>query len=210
MQPRHSQDDHARLPADRAGEGAEAVDGGTPVSASAAVAIADEEPPAGADPPAAAARLPQRRRRRTASDGLDPSASGIASASPGPTTGWRASRVLANLDLILLVPAVAIALALGAAAAGVLIGAGAWILQRVLGAYDERWISGAEEPRARLGRSLFEAFGRIWLLAGAIVVAGVAGGHRDGLWAALTIFFAYSVAFVVRVLSGPPGARSSR
>ncbi len=119
-------------------------------------------------------------------------------------------RAFANLDLILLVPAVAVALALGAPALGVLIGAVAWIAQRVLAAYDVRWITGTREPVRRLGKTLFEAFGRIWLLAGAIVVAGVAGGHPDGLWAALTIFFAYTVAFAVRVLSGPPQPGSGR
>ena len=122
---------------------------------------------------------------------------------------WRRNRLLANLDLVILLPAVMLALALGAPALGVIVGAAAWIAQRALAGYDRRWISSAEEPRTRLGRSLFEAFGRIWLLAGAIVIAGVAGGHPDGLAAALTIFGAYSIAFAVRVLSGPP-QRSSR
>ena len=126
-----------------------------------------------------------------------------------PADGWG-RRVFANLDLILLVPAVVAALALGAPAVGVLVGAFAWIGQRVLAVYDGRWVARNREPRKRLGWSLAEAFGRIWLLAGAIVVAGVAGGHRDGLWAALTIFFAYTVAFVVRVLSGPPQPGSPR
>ena len=66
------------------------------------------------------------------------------------------------------------------------------------------------EPRAQLGANLFEAFGRIWLLAGAIVLAGVAGGRPDGLTAALVIFGAYSLAFVVRVFSGPPNRKAAR
>ena len=39
---------------------------------------------------------------------------------------------------------------------------------------------------------LFESFGRIWLLAGAIIIAGVAGGRKDGLTAAIVIVGAYS------------------
>ncbi len=61
----------------------------------------------------------------------------------------------------------------------------AWVLQRVLAQLDRRWVGNATTPRAQLGLSLFEAFARIWLLAGAIIVAGVAGGRADGLAAAL-------------------------
>jgi hypothetical protein len=91
-------------------------------------------------------------------------------------------------------------------ALGYAIGAGAWILQRVIAETDGRWIGRASEPSARLGRSLFESFGRIWLLAGAIVLAGVAGGRADGLTAAVTIFAAYSVAFALRIAAGRPAA----
>jgi hypothetical protein len=36
------------------------------------------------------------------------------------------------------------------------------------------------------------------------VIAGVAGGRADGLTAALVIFGAYSIAFAIRLISGPP------
>ncbi len=116
----------------------------------------------------------------------------------------RAGALVRYLDVVLLVIATPVALALGAPALGFLVGAGAWLLQRVLAEADRRWIRRAQVPRTQLGLSLFEAFGRIWLLAGAIVLAGIVGGRADGLTAALTIFGAYSVAFAVRVLSGPP------
>jgi hypothetical protein len=112
--------------------------------------------------------------------------------------------ILRYLDVVVVVLATPLALASGAPALGYAIGAVAWILQRILAHADRRWISKAREPRTQLGLNLAEAFGRIWLLAGAIILAGVAGGRADGLTAALTIFGAYSVAFVVRVLSGPP------
>jgi hypothetical protein len=130
-------------------------------------------------------------------------------ASP-PPTGAGATRekpwivVLRYLDVVVVAFATPIALALGAPPLGYLIGAVAWVLQRILAHADRRWISRKREPRTQLGLNLAEAFGRIWLLAGAIILAGVAGGHPDGLTAALTIFGAYSVAFAVRVLSGPP------
>ena len=62
------------------------------------------------------------------------------------------------------------------------------------------------EPRAALGVSLFERFGRIWLLAGAIIVAGSPAAAADGLAAALIIFGAYTIPFVIGLVSGPPPA----
>ena len=97
-----------------------------------------------------------------------------------------------------------VALALGAPALGYLIAAGAWVLQRVLAQLDRRWIAGRGAD-ARFGLNLVEAFGRIWLLAGAIVLAAVVGGRGDGLTAALVIFCAYSIAFAMRVVEGRPG-----
>jgi hypothetical protein len=117
--------------------------------------------------------------------------------------------MLRYLDVVLVLLAAAPALALGAPVVGYTVGAGAWLLQRIIARADMAWIRKTAEPRTQLGLILFEAFGRIWLLAGAIVAAGVAGGRADGLTAALTIFGAYSVAFAIRVLSGPPGRKAT-
>jgi hypothetical protein len=118
--------------------------------------------------------------------------------------GWG-NRLFENLDLVVLVPAVLVALALGAPTLGVLVGAGGWLLQRAVAVADRRLIVRAAEPGSRLGLNFIDAFARIWLLAGAIIVAGVAGGHHDGLAAALVIFAAYSIAFAVRIARGPEG-----
>src|SRR5580692_4408805 len=95
------------------------------------------------------------------------------------------------------------ALALGAPVTGYSIGAGTWVVQRIIAQADRRWV-GKAEPRKQLGLSLFESFGRIWLLAGGIVAAGVLGGRADGLTAALVIFCAYSIAFATRLIDGRP------
>ncbi len=119
--------------------------------------------------------------------------------------GLRADvALLRYLDIVLVAVAAAPALALGAPVLGYVIGAGAWIVQRILAEADRRWIANSAAARNRFGLQLFESFGRIWLLAGAIVVAGVAGGRADGLCAAIVIFVAYSVAFALRVISGRP------
>jgi hypothetical protein len=124
-------------------------------------------------------------------------ASAVAPRSPAELAGY--------LDLVVLALAVPVALALGAPALGLLLGVGVWFVQRALAHVDRRWIARAREPGSRLGLDVAESFGRIWLLAGAIVLAGVLGGRADGLAAAVTIFAAYSVAFATRLASGREG-----
>ncbi|HEV2981410.1 MAG TPA: hypothetical protein VGX51_08255 [Solirubrobacteraceae bacterium] len=109
-----------------------------------------------------------------------------------------------NFDLVFVVLAAAVALALRAPALGVLVGAGGWLAQRALAAADRRLIVRFAEPGSRLGLNFVDAFARIWLLAGAIVIAYLAGGRHDGLAAALLILATYSVAFAVRIGRGRP------
>lgn len=117
---------------------------------------------------------------------------------------------LTYLDVAVVAVAAPVAIALGAPTFGCLMGAGGWILQRLVHAADRRWTSRLREPRRQLGFNLFEAFGRIWLLGGAIIIAGAVGKRADGLAAALLIFGAYTVAFVIRVISGPPDKAGPR
>ncbi|HEY5198122.1 MAG TPA: hypothetical protein VIJ51_13960 [Solirubrobacteraceae bacterium] len=116
---------------------------------------------------------------------------------------------LRYLDVVLVALIAIPALALGAPVVGYGVGAATWILQRVIAEVDKRWIANVTEPRRQLGFNLFEAFGRTWLLAGGIVIAGLIA-RTDGLTAAVVIFGAYSVAFMIRVASGPPQPRRTR
>jgi hypothetical protein len=108
------------------------------------------------------------------------------------------------VDVLIIAVLVLPLLALGVPALGLLIGAVAWAGQRALQAADRRWLARFRDPVQRLGFSFFEAFGRIWLLAGAIVLAALVGGRPDGLTAVLVIFAGYSIFFVMRLMSGPP------
>lgn len=114
------------------------------------------------------------------------------------TTAWQ------YLDVLLVAISIAPALALGAPALGYGLGAGGWALQRLVHLIDTHWIRRFAKPITQLAATLFEAFGRIWLLAGVIVIAAVVGGRVDGLTAALVILAAYTVAFGIKVVSGPP------
>jgi hypothetical protein len=50
--------------------------------------------------------------------------------------------------------------------------------------------------RRRLGLTVAVSMGRVWVLAGAIILAGVAVSRADGLTAALVIFGAFSLNFL--------------
>jgi hypothetical protein len=125
-------------------------------------------------------------------------------ANEGTSIDAPSASVLRYLDVLFVVLAAPVAIALGASPLGYLIAAGAWVLQRVLQQLDRRWIAGRGAD-ARFGLNLVDGFGRIWLLAGAIVLAAVIGGRGDGLTAALVIFCVYSIAFAMRVVEGRPG-----
>jgi len=114
------------------------------------------------------------------------------------------------VDVIVLAIGAAVAIPLGAPVGGYAIGAGTWLLQRLVAGLDAHLIAKITAPVKHLGYSLFEAFGRVWLLAGGIIVAIVVGHRAWGLTAALIIVVAYSVNFVVRVASGPPQGRPAR
>ena len=122
-----------------------------------------------------------------------------------PTT--KAGIVVGSIDVVLVVVAAVVAIAAGAPVLGSVIGAGVWILQRGVALLDRRWADRMRTPRGQVTVTLFERFGRIWLLAAGIIVAGLAGGRSDGLAAALFVFGAYTVTFVITLFSGPPPAR---
>ena len=124
--------------------------------------------------------------------------------------GDRALAMLSYLDVVLVALSVVPALVVGAPPFGYGLGAGGWIAQRVINMINKRWIGRLGTPVKQVSAGLFEAFGRIFLLAGVIVLAGVAGGRPDGLAAALVIFGAYTVAFVIKVIMGPPGKRTGQ
>ena len=116
----------------------------------------------------------------------------------------RPMNVTKYLDVVAVLIAAIPALLLGVPALGYAIGGGAWILQRLIAVGERRFLVRVDDTRRYLGARLFASFGRIWLLAGAIVAAGVIGGRADGLTAAVVIFVAYSIVFAIRIASGPP------
>jgi hypothetical protein len=110
-------------------------------------------------------------------------------------------------DIVVVLLGALVALPLGAPVLGYVLGGGGWILSRVEQANRHRWVARfADEPGSvrRAGVNLFEAFGRIWFLAVAIILAAVLGKRADGLTAAIVVMVAYTITFTIRLVSGPP------
>ena len=134
---------------------------------------------------------------------------GASAGAPERRTTSRLATATRGLDVGLVVIAAIVAIVAGAPTLGCVIGAAVWILQRIVAVVDRRWADGMRDPRNQVTVSLFERFGRIWLLAAGIVVAGVVGGRTDGLAAAIFVFAAYTFVLVIKLFSGPPPPRSA-
>lgn len=100
------------------------------------------------------------------------------------------------IDVILVLIVAAPAIVLGAPALGYSVGGGAWILGRAGSTVIERRIARVEDIRRKLGLGLASSMGRVWMLAGAIIVVGITSTRANALTAALVIFGAFSLYFV--------------
>lgn len=96
--------------------------------------------------------------------------------------------MLRNLDLFALALALPVFIAAGAPIAGYLAAGGAWVIGRIgMELADRRRTRALREHNrnAALGVTAFATMGRVWLLAGAILLVGLLGEREDGLAAAV-------------------------
>jgi hypothetical protein len=105
------------------------------------------------------------------------------------------------LDIVLVVVGAACALALGAPPLGIIVGAVAWIVVRGASLVADQRIAEVDEPRRQLGLGVALRMLRVWVLACAIIVVGVTSDRADALAAALLIFGAFSVHFLVSAVA---------
>jgi hypothetical protein len=99
-----------------------------------------------------------------------------------------AADVARNLDLLVLALALPVFIAVGAPIAGYLAAGGAWVAGRVGKAFADRRRAealGAANRTAALGLTAAAMLGRLWILAAAILIGGLAGDREAGLAAAL-------------------------
>lgn len=107
---------------------------------------------------------------------------------------------LRYVDIALVLMSVPVALLLGAPALGVLLAAGAWTLTRIAAFAVERRAKSRDDVREAIGLNVAAMIGRMWLLAGTILVAGLAGTREDGVAAALLLLAAFTTSFATTLL----------
>ncbi|HWX96277.1 MAG TPA: hypothetical protein VNZ01_05440 [Solirubrobacteraceae bacterium] len=96
---------------------------------------------------------------------------------------------------------------------GYLVGACAWLLTRIGTAFVHERARNAKDPKLRAGLLVGGMMGRVWIVAFAVVLAKLAGGRADGIMAAVLVLAAFSVYFVMSLVTreGPiEGASGTR
>ena len=114
------------------------------------------------------------------------------------------------LDVILVVLAAPFAILMGAPALGYVVGAAAWILNRIIGALVERKAKATQDIRKTVGLNLGALIARTWLVGLTILAVGLAGEREDGLTAAILVLAAFTLYFVTTLLSRSLEGNSTR
>jgi hypothetical protein len=108
---------------------------------------------------------------------------------------------LRYLDVCLVLATAPFVLAGNLPITGYLIGAGAWLLTRAGTAFLYTRARRVGDAKYRAGLQVAGMMGRIWLVALAVVLARVAGGKDDGIMAAALLLAAFTVYFVMSLIT---------
>ena len=107
-----------------------------------------------------------------------------------------------HLDVVLLVLAAPFVVLLELPVLGYAVGAGVWILARVLEAALERAAARGDVRRA-IGVKVGSMVGRTWLIGIGILAVGLAAEREDGFTAALVCLAAYTVHLATTLILRP-------
>jgi hypothetical protein len=105
--------------------------------------------------------------------------------------------LLRYFDVAVLVVAAPIMLLIGVPAGGYLVGAGAWIVLRAVGVGIEHAATTVPGASQQIGLRLGYMLARLFLLAGAVIVARQAFGRDAGITALAVVVFAFTVQLVM-------------
>lgn len=111
--------------------------------------------------------------------------------------------LLRYLDVVLVLLAAPILLLIGVPALGYGIGAGAWLVLRVVGVAVEHAATATSDARTQIAVRLAYMLARIFLLALAVILARRSGGRDEGLTALLVIVFAFTVQLATSAVNRP-------
>ncbi len=117
--------------------------------------------------------------------------------------------MLSYFDVVLLVVAAPIMLLIGVPATGYVVGAGAWIVLRLLGVAVERYASATPEFNRAVSLRLGYMLGRLFTLAIAVILVTNADGKDSGLTCLAVIVFAFSAYLATSALTRITSPRAS-
>jgi hypothetical protein len=106
------------------------------------------------------------------------------------------------LDVVLVVLAAPFVVLLELPVLGYAVGAGVWIVQRVLEAVLEHSARGSDVRRA-IGVKVGSMIGRTWLIGIGILAVGLAADREDGFTAAIVCLAAYTVHLATTLILRP-------
>jgi hypothetical protein len=104
--------------------------------------------------------------------------------------------VLRYLDIVLVVLAAPFIVLTGLPVLGYVVGAVAWIAQRVAAAVIEGQMRQQSDIRRAVGLGLGSTLARAWIVGLSILAVGLIGARADGAMAAILVLFAFTVYFV--------------
>jgi hypothetical protein len=108
---------------------------------------------------------------------------------------------LRYLDVCLVLATAPFVLVAGLPLLGYVVGACAWILTRAGSAYLHGRALRVPDPKLKAGLHVASMMGRIWLIALAVILARFAGGRDDGIMAAVLVLAAFTVYFVLSLIT---------
>jgi hypothetical protein len=117
--------------------------------------------------------------------------------------------VVRYLDVVLVVLAAPFVLLMGGPVLGYAVGAGAWILTRVLAAAVQRHAR-TRDLKAQLALNFGALMARVWIVGIAIVVVAQAADRADALMAALVALVAFTIYLATTLTLRPPERNTPR
>jgi hypothetical protein len=107
------------------------------------------------------------------------------------------------LDIVVVVLAAPFVLLLGAPVIGYVVGAAAWIIQRIAAVTIERRAERVGDMKTALGLNMASLVLRAWLIGLTILAVGLIADREDGLTAGITVLAAFTVYFATSLIIRP-------
>jgi hypothetical protein len=139
----------------------------------------------------------------------DKSAFAASGGGTGSTAGDGGGGIplLSYLDLVVVALAAPILLLIGVPAVGYGVGAGSWVVLRIVGVGVERYLRQTTDARRQISLRLTYLMMRIFLLALGVILVRRGAGRDAALTALLVIVFAFTVQLVISFIERPRSRR---